>query len=220
MTISSRKEANVKKAIESLKAEGLTVNGTVCHVGKKDDRSRLLDLVQNQHGGLDILVSNAAVNPVFGPTLETPEDAWDKIFEINVKASFLITREAIPLMERRGGGSIMYISSIGGYQGFHGIGAYSISKTALLGLTKVLAVELAPSNIRVNCICPGVIRTKFSSAMTESDGAEEAIKSVTPLRRIGDPDEIAGTAAYLASEDSSYMTGESISVAGGFFTRL
>lgn len=219
MFISSRKEANVKKAIDTLRSEGLDVDGCVCHVGKKEDRSRLFDMVQDKHGGLDFLVSNAAVNPSFGPTIDTPEEAWDKIFEINVKASFLLTREALPLIERRGGGSIVYISSVGGYQGFHGIGAYSISKTALLGLTKVLATELAPS-IRVNCICPGVIRTNFSKAMTDIEGGEELIKSITPMRRIGKPDEIAGAAAFLCSDDSSYMTGESIVIAGGFFTRL
>lgn len=215
--ISSRKEKNVEEALQKLK--GLPVFGTVCHVAKADDRRRLLDLVRNEKGTLDFLISNAAVNPSFGPMLDTPEDAWDKIFEVNVKSAFLLTKEAVPLMKQSTCGSIVYISSIGGYQILSALGAYSVSKTALLGLTKGLAEELAPS-IRVNCVCPGIIDTKFSSALTSNEGiAEEALRRV-PLKRFGKPDDISGLVSFLCSDDAAYITGESIVAAGGYYSRL
>lgn len=117
-------------------------------------------------------------------------------------------------------GSIVYVSSIGGYQVLPAIGAYSISKTALLGLTKAIASECAGNNIRVNCVCPGVIETKFSQALTDNEGIKEEMLKQIPLHRIGKPEEIAGLVSFLCSDDSSYLTGESIAVAGGFFSRL
>lgn len=114
----------------------------------------------------------------------------------------------------------MYVSSIGGYQVLPAIGAYSISKTALLGLTKAIASECAGNNIRVNCVCPGVIETKFSQALTDNEGIKEEMLKHIPLHRIGKPEEIAGLVSFLCSDDSSYLTGESIAIAGGFFSRL
>lgn len=215
--ISSRKQENVSQALEKLK--GLPVFGTTCHVAKKEDRDKLFALVAKERGSLDFLVSNAAVNPCFGPMIDTPEDAWDKIFEVNVKSAFLLTREALPLMKKSKCASIVFISSIGGYQTLAALGAYSVSKTALLALTKGLAEELAPS-VRVNCVCPGIIETKFSSALTTNEGiAEEALKRV-PLRRFGQTDEISGVVSFLCSPDASYITGESIVAAGGYYSRL
>lgn len=140
-------------------------------------------MVKDLKGGLDVLVSNAAVNPYFGRMLDTPEPAWDKIFEVNVKAAFLLTKEALPLMEKRKGGSVIYISSIGGYRPFPALGAYSVSKTALLGLAKAVADEVATSNIRVNCVCPGVIKTKFSDVLTTSEGVSEEMLRYIPVNR-------------------------------------
>ncbi|KAI1291771.1 Dehydrogenase/reductase SDR family member 4 [Halotydeus destructor] len=220
VVISSRKEENVIKTVQQLTEQGLNVHGTVCHVGKPADRKKLIEFALEKAGAIDYFVSNAAVNPSFGPVLETPEDAWDKIFEVNVKAAFLLTKDAVPHIEKRGGGSIVFVSSIGGYSPFPAIGAYSVSKTALLGLTKALASELASSNIRVNCVCPGVIRTKFSSALTGNEGAAEESLRQIPMRRFGEPDEISGIVSFLCSDDSSYMTGESVVVAGGMQSRL
>jgi len=220
VVVSSRKEKNVNEAVDKLKSNGLNVSGIVCHVGKQEDRTNLIDFALKNYGGIDILVSNAGVNPSMGSFLDTTEKEFDKIFEINVKCAFMLTKEIVPHMEKRGKGSIIYISSIGAYQPFSLIGAYSVSKTALLGLTKAVAIQCASSNIRANCVCPGIIETRFSQPLWSSEAAREEMNRVIPLQRIGKPDEIAGIVSFLASDDSSYLTGESIAVAGGYFSRL
>ncbi|XP_012541657.1 dehydrogenase/reductase SDR family member 4 [Monomorium pharaonis] len=218
--ISSRKEANVKKAVEALKSEGLQVAGTVCHVGKAEDRKNLFEKTKTDFGGLDILVSNAAVNPMAGPVLDSPEEVWDKIFDINVKSTFLLMKESLPLLKCGKSPSIIIVTSIAGYQPFNLLGVYSISKTALLGLIKATVKDLADDGIRINGIAPGVIKTKFSKPFYESEEAHELAKSNSDMRRLGMPDEIGGVAAFLASNDASYITGETIIVAGGTNARL
>jgi len=218
--ISSRKGENVTAAVEKLQSKGLSVDGTVCHVGKKEDRSNLFKQTVDKFGGLDILVSNAAVNPYFGTTLDCPEDAWDKIFEINVKTAFLLFKESFPLMQNRGGGSAVFVSSIGGFQPISMLGPYSVSKTALFGLTKALAMEVAAENIRVNCIAPGVIQTKFASALTDNEDIADRVLENIPMGRFGQPAEMGGIVSFLASEEASYMTGETIVLAGGLNCRL
>jgi len=220
VVISSRKEKNVSGAMQELKEDGLDIAGTVCHVGKSDDRKKLLDLTLEKYGGLDILVSNAAVNPFFGSMLDCPEDMWEKIFDINVKTAFLLFKECAPLMQERGGGSAIFISSVGGFQPLPFLGPYSVSKTALLGLTKCLAAETAQENIRVNCVAPGLIRTKFAEVLTENEGIAEKVLEGIPMRRFGIPDDIGGIVSFLASDDSAYITGENIVVAGGTHCRL
>jgi len=220
VVISSRKEKNVTNAVDSLTNLGLDVTGTVCHVGKSDDRSNLLNLAKEKYGGLDILVSNAAVNPFFGHVLDCSEEEWDKIFDINVKTAFLLFRECVPLMKERGGGSAVLVSSIGGYDPIPFIGPYSVSKTALLGLTRCLATETAAMNIRVNCVAPGIVKTKFAQALTEDDAVAEKVLERVPLKRFGVPDDIGGVVSFLASDDASYITGESILVTGGVGVRL
>ncbi|GLG97225.1 Alcohol dehydrogenase [Gryllus bimaculatus] len=165
VVISSRKENNVQRAVKDLQSEGLTVSGIVCHVGKASDRQKLLECASSKYGGIDILVSNAAVNPTVGHVLECEESSWDKIFEINVKAAYMLSKEVLPFLRQRGGGSITYISSIAGFQPFDVLGAYSVSKTALLGLTKAASQGLAEENIRVNCVAPGIVETRFAAAV-------------------------------------------------------
>lgn len=220
--ISSRKQQNVDAALQRLKDENLQAAGVVCHVAKQADRAKLIDETVKQFGGIDILVSNAAVNPYYGTLLATPEDAWDKIFETNVKATFLLCKEIVPYLAKRGSGSIVIVSSIGGYSytPLSLIGAYSVSKTALFGLTKALAPELAQDNIRVNCLAPGIIKTKFSKALTENDDSANIALQTIPLRRFGVPEDCAGTVAFMVSDDSAYMTGETIVVSGGMTSRL
>jgi len=220
VVVSSRKEDNVKKAVDELQKEGLKVLGVPCHVGNADQRAALLKTAEEKFGGLDILVSNAAVNPAATLVLDTPESAWDKIFEINVKCAFLLSKEAMPMIEKRGGGSIIYISSIAGYQAMPLLGAYSVSKTALLGLTRAAAEQCAPYNIRVNCICPGIIKTRFSQLLWEDPGVSETVMTTIPLKRLGEPDDVAGAVSFLASDDSGYITGENIPVAGGFYCKI
>lgn len=167
VVVSSRKQVNVDEAVKLLKDQGIVdILGVTCHVAKESDRKKLFDETIKKFGGIDVLVSNAAVNPSVSSVLESTEEAWDKIFDVNVKASYLLAKEVKPYIVERGGGSIVFISSIGGYQPFDLLGAYSVSKTALFGLTKAAALECVRDNIRVNCVAPGVIETKFSSAVS------------------------------------------------------
>ncbi|XP_076247145.1 dehydrogenase/reductase 4 [Calliopsis andreniformis] len=217
--ISSRKESNVKKALEQLKSEGLQVSGLTCHVGKKEDRKNLFEKTEEEFGGLDILVSNAAANPTATTMFETSEEAWDKIFDINVKSTFLLMQESLPLLRKSKSPSIIIVSSIAGYQPLDLLGAYGVSKTALLGLNQVAASALASDKIRVNCVAPGIVKTKFSQLIVEGEAAEISL-SMIPLRKFGEPHDIAAVAAFLASDDASYITGETIVAAGGMRSRL
>lgn len=219
VVISSRKLPNVERALSSLKAKNLDVIGVKCHVGDAKDRQSMFQAAVDKYGGIDILVSNAAVNPAVGPVLDTSEAAWDKIFDINVKCSYLLAQEALPFIRKRGGGSIVFVSSIGGFQPLSLLGAYCVSKTALFGLTKAAAADLATENIRVNCLAPGIIETKFSEAIT-SDAARDTALMGVPMRRFGTPSEMGAVTAFLVSDDASYITGEVICATGGMHSRL
>ncbi|XP_066460083.1 dehydrogenase/reductase SDR family member 4-like isoform X2 [Eleutherodactylus coqui] len=218
--VSSRKQQNVDQTVQELKMEGLDVEGTVCHVGKNEDRVKLVNTAIQKFGGVDILVSNAAVNPFFGNILDSTEEVWEKILDVNIKATFLLVKLVVPKMQERGGGSIVIVSSIGAFSPFPALGPYCVSKTALLGLTKVLAPELTPLNIRVNCLAPGLIRTKFSSVMWENESVLDQAKLNLGISRIGEPEECAGAVSFLCSPDASYITGETLVVAGGAQSHL
>ncbi|KAJ8713496.1 hypothetical protein PYW07_013866 [Mythimna separata] len=220
VVISSRKEKNVEAAVKNLRSEGITVEGVVCHVANADHRKNLFEVTKSKFGGFDILVSNAAVNPAVSPILETDEAVWDKIFEINVKSAWLLAKDAYPELIKRGGGNIVFISSIAGYQPMEPLGPYSVSKTTLLGLTKAIANEIVHDKIRVNCVAPGIVATKFASAITSSEAGKEKSLSIVPMKRFGKPEEIASTVAFLASDDASYITGETIVAAGGAYAHL
>ncbi|ESN90490.1 hypothetical protein HELRODRAFT_185211 [Helobdella robusta] len=220
VVISSRKKHLVDKAVEKLREQGLEVHGTVCHVGLEEDREKLFKLATDLYGGLDILVSNAAINPSFGSVFDTEEETWDKIFEINVKDTFLLCKEALPYLEKRKGGSIVIVSSIAGFTPFEVIGAYSISKTALFGMVKAFVPELTKRNIRINAIAPGVIKTKFTQAMWETRDIEKSTEAIIPMKRLGRPEECSGAVAFLVSDDASYVTGETIVIGGGLVSRL
>ncbi|XP_043101445.1 dehydrogenase/reductase SDR family member 4 [Puntigrus tetrazona] len=220
VVVSSRRQANVDKAVSLLRSKDIKVIGTTCNVGKAEDRDKLINMTVEQCGGVDILVSNAAVNPFFGNILESTDEVWDKILGVNVKASFLLTKLVVPHMEKRGGGSVVIVSSVAGYQPMQGLGPYSVSKTALLGLTRALAPDLAHSNIRINCVAPGIIKTRFSSALWENEGVLEEFLKQTSIKRLGEPEDIGGVIAFLCSDEASYITGETITVTGGMNCRL
>uniref|UniRef100_A0AC11BKT6 Uncharacterized protein n=1 Tax=Ovis aries TaxID=9940 RepID=A0AC11BKT6_SHEEP len=186
VVVSSRKQQNVDRAVAALQGEGLSVSGTVCHVGKAEDRERLVAT----------------------------------ILDINVKAAALLTKAVVPEMAKRGGGSIVIVSSIGAYSPFPSLGPYNVSKTALLGLTKNLAIELAEWNVRVNCLAPGLIKTSFSRMLWEDQARQESIKAAMQIKRIGKPEDCAGIVSFLCSEDASYITGETVVVAGGTQSHL
>lgn len=218
VVISSRKQQNVNETVALLKGEGLEVTGCVCHVGNKEHLTRLVQVAMEVYGAIDILVSNAAVNPASGPILEMPESAIDKILDINIKSAILLTKAAAKHLPK--GGSIVYVSSFTAFNPGGPIPMYAVSKTALVGLTKALAEELGPRGIRVNCIAPGFVPTNFSSALFQSPDAREANEAMTLLGRLGTPQDMAAAVAYLASDDASYVTAETLVVSGGMQSRL
>ncbi|CAO2590932.1 Dehydrogenase/reductase SDR family member 4, partial [Lemmus lemmus] len=220
VVISSRKQENVDRAVATLQGEGLSVTGIVCHVGKPEDRERLLTTAVKLHGGIDILVSNAAVNPFFGNMTETTEEVWNKVLSINVIATAMLIKAVVPEMEKRGGGSVVIVGSVAGFIRFPTLGPYNVSKTALLGLTKNFAAELASKNIRVNCLAPGLIKTRFSSVVRRENTVPLDPWKDRGTQCLSKPEDCAGIVSFLCSEDASYINGETIVVGGGTPSRL
>jgi NAD(P)-dependent dehydrogenase (short-subunit alcohol dehydrogenase family) len=184
-------------------------------VGKKDDLMNLVDETLAAFGRIDILVCNAATNPVYGPTSELTDEAWDKIMDTNAKGTFWLCNRVLPEMDKNGGGNVIIISSIAGLRGNATIGTYGVSKAAEAALARNLAVEWGPRNIRVNSIAPGLVRTDFAKALTEDPVRRQRAEERTPVRRIGEPVDIAGVALFLASPASAYVTGQTIVADGG-----
>ncbi|EFJ41756.1 hypothetical protein VOLCADRAFT_107595 [Volvox carteri f. nagariensis] len=218
--ICSRKQSNVDETVSALRNLGLEVSGCACHVGSAEQRRRLVEQCVQRYGGLDILVSNAAVNPGAGPLAETPPDVIDKILDINIKSAVLLVQEALPHLIQRPGASIVFVSSVTAFSPPEPIAMYAVSKTALLGLTKGLAAELGPRGVRVNCVAPGIVPTKFSAALVQTPELASAQAEATLLKRLGRPEEQAAAVAYLVSPDAAYVTGETLVVAGGMHSRL
>ncbi|AQK88200.1 Short-chain dehydrogenase/reductase SDRA [Zea mays] len=241
--VSSRKQKNVDEAVEGLKAKGITVVGAVCHVSDAQQRKNIIEtavkvatveggsslsglvlLSSNQliiwlqnFGHIDILVSNAAANPTVNVILEMKEVVLDKLWDINVKASILLIQDAAPHL--RAGSSVILISSIAGYNPEQGLTMYGVTKTALFGLTKALAGEMGP-DIRVNCIAPGFVPTRFASFFIDNETIRKKLNERTMLKRLGSVEDMAAAAAFLASDDASFITAETIVVAGGVPSRL
>lgn len=216
VVVSSRKQEAVDEVAKSIVDEGGIATGVAANTGSREDLEQLVNKTVNLYGGIDIIVNNAATNPVFGPVINTNEDAFDKIMNINVKGPFEFAKMAFPHMKKRGGGSIINISSIGGLSPEPFLGIYSVSKSALISLTKVLAKEWGPMGVRANVICPGLIKTKFSQALWSNEPIVDKMTKELPLPRIGQPDEMAGLALFLASEASSYCTGGVYTADGGY----
>lgn len=213
--LTSRRKENCEKAEKELNELKLSFETITANFNNKEERLRLLNVISNKYGKLNGLVCNVAVSPYFGETMNIDEQSFSKIFEVNVQNTFFTIKEALPLLKKADNSSILIISSQAGYTPFPGIGIYSVSKTALLGLTKVLAQELSKSKIRVNGIAPGIIKTKFAKVISDSEEAKTNFK-----QRPGIPDEICGIAAFLMSEDASFITGETYNVTGGMFGKL
>ncbi|GAB6026365.1 Dehydrogenase reductase SDR member 4 [Chamberlinius hualienensis] len=215
VVISSRKQENVDEAMKKLNSEGFDqISGIVCHVGKKEDREALLDHSLKQ-GGVDILVNNAGINLFYQPVLQTPEEIWDKVLDINLKSAFLLTRDFVPHMEKRGGGAITYVTSLTGCLVHPQLGVYSVTKAALHSLAKVVAYNCSSKNIRVNCVAPGAIDTKMAGWLRSDHISMTYMYNLQALKRMGTPEEIGKVVAFLSSEEASYITGEVIVVSGG-----
>jgi NAD(P)-dependent dehydrogenase (short-subunit alcohol dehydrogenase family) len=213
--INSRKQEELDKVAASIQADGGTCSGIAANAGDIAACKILVEKSIDLYGGIDILVNNAASNPVFGPVVECEEWAFDKIMNVNVKAPFELGKLIYPIMKERGGGSVINISSIAGLSPDPGLGMYSVSKAALNMLTKVCAKEWGRDGIRVNSICPGLIKTKFSEALWQDEKWLNRFVKMAPISRMGTVEEIAGMALFLASSASGYSTGNIFTADGG-----
>ena len=215
VVISSRKQEAVDAVAEQYRADGLEATGIACHVGDADDRRRLIEQTVATYGRLDILINNAATNPYFGPVEGLTPEAYQKTLDVNLTAALELSNLALPHLRADGGGSVLHVSSVEGLHAGKNFAAYNISKAGLIMLGRSQAAEWAASNVRVNVLCPGLVRTKLSAALLADEQQEERMLKTIPLRRIATPDQVAGIAPYLASEAASYVTGAVFVVDGG-----
>ncbi|CAN5137719.1 SDR family oxidoreductase [soil metagenome] len=215
VVVNSRKQDELDKVVEQITSAGGKCIGVAANTGEPAGLKKLVEMAVEKYGGVDIIVNNAASNPIFGPVIQTEEWAYDKIMDVNVKAPFELSKLVYPIMKQRGGGSIINISSIAGDTPDQGLGIYSVSKAALNMLTKVTAKEWAPDNIRVNSICPGLIKTKFSQALWQDENILKKFMKMIPMGRMGTVEEIAALALFLSSDASGYCTGTLFFADGG-----
>ena len=215
VVISSRNQDACDEVAGAINAAGHKAIAIACNINYKEQLKALVEKTEAQLGKVNILVCNAALNPYFGKSQDIPDEAFDKVLHANIGSVHRLCQLAMPGMAETGGGAVIIISSIGGIKGTDALGAYAISKAADMQIARNLAVEWGPQNIRVNCIAPGLIRTDFAKALWENPEIYEATVSKYPLRRIGEPDEIAGAAVFLASKAGSFTTGQTIVIDGG-----
>jgi NAD(P)-dependent dehydrogenase (short-subunit alcohol dehydrogenase family) len=216
VTISSRKPGPCDEVAGEINAKypGAAI-AVPANISSKEDLQRLVDETRKAFGKIDILVCNAASNPYYGPMSGISDEAFRKILDNNIVSNHWLIHMVAPEMAERKDGAIIIVSSIGGLRGSGILGAYAISKAADMQLARNLAQELSPSNIRINCIAPGLVKTDFAKALWDTPEAETRSSIGTPLRRLGDPDDIAGAAIYLASKAGAWTTGQTIVVDGG-----
>ncbi len=217
VVVSSRKAEACKEVADAINKKHGKDRAVVipANISSKDDLKNLVEETNKKLGKIDILVCNAAANPYFGPLSDIQDDQFRKILDNNILSNHWLAQLVSPQMIKRKEGSIIIVSSIGGLRGSPVLGAYCISKAADFQLARNLAVEYGPHNVRVNCIAPGLIKTDFARKLWEDKERLKAREQQTPLRRIGEPDEIAGAAVFLASAAGSFVTGQNIVIDGG-----
>lgn len=219
VVISSRKLAACEEVVQSIRDAGGEAMAIAANISDKAQVEALVTQTRAAWGGIDIMVCNAATNPYYGPLTGMSDEVFDKIMRNNVLSNAWLCNLAYPDMKAKKNGAIVIVSSIGGLHGSSVIGAYNISKAADMQLARNLAVEWGPDNIRVNCIAPGLIRTDFAKALHENPVLKAKVEGETPLRRIGEPDDIGGIAVLLASAAGQYITGQTIVADGGMMIR-
>lgn len=215
VVISSRKAEVCDAVASDLQSKGYQAISVPCHIGHKEQLQALVDTTLEKWGRIDVLICNAATNPVYGPMSALSDDAWDKIMDTNVKSTFWLCNMVIPQMAENGGGSVILLSSIAAITGNDKIGCYGMSKAAEASLTRNLAVEWGPKNVRINAIAPGIVVTDFARALIDDPKQKAFVENQTPLRRLGQPHDIAGIAQFLATDASAYMTGQLLVADGG-----
>ena len=215
VTLCGRKQEGLDAALTDLVDHASSVLGVAAHVGKVDDIERLIAAAEERFGAVNTLVNNAGTNPYYGPIAESEDWAWDKTMDVNLRGPYLLSRRMGVRMMAAGGGSMVNISSVAGLEAASGQGIYSVTKAGLIMLTKVLAREMGAAGVRVNCICPGVIRTQLSRTLWDDEKTAKAWISRKALGRVGEVEELIGAAIYFASEASSFTTGAVLQVDGG-----
>jgi NAD(P)-dependent dehydrogenase (short-subunit alcohol dehydrogenase family) len=213
--VSSRKLEDCESVAAGIRASGGSAEAFACHVGRMEDIAATFSHIREKHGRLDILVNNAAANPYFGHILDTDLAAYNKTVEVNIRGYFFMSVEAGKMMKAQGRGAIVNTASVNALQPGDMQGIYSITKAAVVNMTKAFAKECGPLGIRVNALLPGLTKTKFAGALFENKELYDRWVSEIPLRRHGEPQEMAGTVLYLVSDASSYTNGECIVVDGG-----
>lgn len=215
ITLTSRKIEGLESVKDKIEARGGEAICIPSHVGKMETLQEVVDGTVEEFGTVDILVNNAATNPIFGPITDADEAAWDKIMDVNLKGVFFLTRMAGGIMAEKKKGSIINLSTEAAQRPAPGLGVYSISKAGLDMVTKAYALEWGSSGVRVNGIAPGLVQTKFSQALWANDDIRQTVESKIPLGRMAQPEEVAGLAVFLASDAAGYITGQTFTVDGG-----
>ncbi len=210
----SRKLPDLEQAAAEIAAPGCKVLPLAAHVGKMEEIAPLVERVQAEFGRIDVLVNGAATNPTVDPALDVTERAWDAIMNLNLKGLFFLSQAVARIMKDQGGGSIINISSVEGVR-TGGLPAYAISKAGVIHATRVMAHEWARYGIRVNCLAPGMVKTRFSEYLWNTPQIREPILAQTPMKRFAEPEEMVGAALFLASGASTFMTGQVVTVDGG-----
>lgn len=213
--LAARKLEGLEATAAAIETNGGRARAISCHTGKRDQIQSLYDQVEKEFGRVDILVNNAATNVHFGPAIEVTEAAFDKTFEVNTKGYFMMAQRAAQTMIRQQSGSIINIASVVGLRAYPGQGIYGMTKAAVIYMTKMLAEELGPNNIRCNCIAPGLVETRFASVLVETEEHHKVFTDRAALGRHAQPSEIVGAAIYLASDAASYTTGAILNCDGG-----
>ncbi len=217
VVISARKMPALEDAAEQINREAGRECAVPlpCNIGDKDQVHALVERTRADVGPIDILIGNAGVNPYYGPTSQIPDDAYEKTMAANVQSNLWLAQMVVADMIKKGAGSMMFTSSVGAFKPSVKLGTYGMSKLALIGLVRNLAAEFGPGGVRVNAICPGLIRTDFARELWDSPEGERRAREEIPLRRLGEADDLAGVAVFLASDASKYMTGQALTVCGG-----
>jgi NAD(P)-dependent dehydrogenase (short-subunit alcohol dehydrogenase family) len=214
VVVSSRKIADLEPVAEEIRAKGVKSMAIAAHNAKSEDSRALVERVMKEFGRIDILMNNAGTNPYYGPIMDQDEKTYDITMNVNLKGIFILSQLAARIMKNQGGGCIINTASIGGLRAGE-LGVYSVTKAAVIMLTQVMAKEWGQYNIRVNAIAPGIIKTRLSEALWKDPAVNDKAVAQIPMMRLGEPEEIAGTVVFLASNAGSYITGETIVVDGG-----
>lgn len=214
LVLTSRRKESVQKVADEIIADGGKAVAMACHAGHLDEIETLFDFVQEKFGRLDILINNAATNPYYGPATGLSSEAFDKTVEVNLKGPYFMTSKAVPLMAASGGGSVVNVASIAALMPAPGQAVYAMTKAGLVSVTKAFAKECGKQGIRVNAILPGVVETRFASALVEDPGIQKWLSRI-PAGRAGQPEDMVAGVLYLASDQAAYTTGTTLIMDGG-----